>query len=102
VDYVVLVEILQTEDDAAYEELYDLLWKFLVLSYLKSKIATGHIVHNKVEVGPILEGVDHIDEKGMFKLAEKLPFVHDWCYAVFGKDSGLWYVYTDLDIYFIA
>ena len=43
-------------------------WKFLVFSYLISEVAPWHVVHNKIEIGSVLKGIDHIDEEGVFEL----------------------------------
>lgn len=51
------------------------------------EISSAHVVHDEVEVVPILEGVEHINEEGVFELAEKLAFVHDGGDGFFGDDE---------------
>jgi hypothetical protein len=78
---VVPVQILQTEQYAADEELDYILRKPVAPAQLKPQIPAGHVIHYKVKVEPILKSVDHIDDEGVLELCQQLPFVEDRFYA---------------------
>ena len=42
-----------------------------------SEVASIEVVHDEVEVLPILEGVDHVDQEGVTKFCQKFPLVED-------------------------
>lgn len=65
VNNAVLVKVFQTENDAADEKLDDVFRELLNPANLKPEVATWHIVHDQIEVGPILESVDHVHYKRM-------------------------------------
>lgn len=57
----ILMQILETEHDAAYKKFDDMFWKSLVFANLEAQVASGHIVHDEVKIVPILESKDHVD-----------------------------------------
>jgi hypothetical protein len=59
-DYVILMQILETQDDAANKKLDDMFWKLLVLSQLEAEITSWHVIHDEVQIAPILKSKDHI------------------------------------------
>jgi hypothetical protein len=77
VDDVILMQILQAQYDAAYKEFDDVLRELLIATNLKPQISAGHIIHNEVEVKPILEGEDHVDDEGVLQLGQQFPLVQD-------------------------
>ena len=102
VNDAVLVQVFQAENDAADEELDDVFGELFDPANLEPEVATWHVVHDQVEIGPILEGVDHVHQKRVLQLAQQLPLVHHRSHAVFGQDSETKEAYTDFDISFIA
>ena len=101
-DDVVAVEVLEGEYDAADEELRDVFWEAVAASDLEPQIAAGHVVHDEIEVEPVLEGVDHVDDEGVLEAGEQLALVEHRFDALLGyyAESGI--PYTVFDISFIA
>ena len=71
------MKIFQAEDDAADKKFDYVLGKLLSSAYLESKVTSGHVIHDKIEIDSVLKCVDHIDKEGMFQLTEKSSLVHD-------------------------
>lgn len=86
-DDIVLVQVLQTEDDAADEELDDVFGELFVTADLKPEISARHIVHDEIQVEPVLESEDHVDDEGVFEFREEFAFVEDGLDALLGDDS---------------
>ena len=57
---VIFMQILETQNNAANKKFDDVLWKLLVLSQLEAKVASWHIIHDEVQIVPILKSKDHI------------------------------------------
>ena len=74
-DDAILVEVVQTQKDAANKEFNDVLREFVISADLVAKITAGHQIHDEIEVFSVLESVYHIDQERMFQLCEELPLV---------------------------
>lgn len=47
------------------------------LSADMAKVTAINVVHDEVEVLPVLEGVVHVDEEGVSEFSEQFALVHD-------------------------
>ena len=65
---IVLVQIGQPKQDAAYYKLGLLLGEASSFSDVMSHVASRQILHQEIEVLSVLHGVDHIDQEIVFKL----------------------------------
>ncbi len=61
------VEVLEAEDDAGEEEAGFGLIEDAVVAEVVAHISAVAVVHDEVEVLPVLEGADHVDEEGVFE-----------------------------------
>ena len=67
---IVFVKVFKTENDATHKEFDNMLWELLMSSYLEPEISTRHIIHDQIQIHPILEGVNHVYQEGMLQLAQ--------------------------------
>jgi len=56
----IFVKVLQTEDDATYKEFDHIFRKYFMPSNLEPQVTSWHVVHNQIEIHPVLKGIDHI------------------------------------------
>lgn len=63
-----------------------------------SEVASVEIVHDEVEVLPILKGVDHVDQEGVTKFCQKLPLVEDRSYRFFANNFGFAHEFHGIDL----
>lgn len=54
-----------------------LLVEFSVFDEMKAQVAAIDQVHDEVEVLPILEGIEGVDEELVLEAFQKIEFVHD-------------------------
>lgn len=54
-----------------------------------AQVSTRQVVHDKVEVLSVLEGVIHVDDERVLELLQNLPLVHDRLDAALGDYPGL-------------
>lgn len=71
------VQILQGHNNATGEELHNLLPKELVFADVEPEIPSWHQIHHQIQIIPVLEREDHIDEKWVLELAEEMAFFHN-------------------------
>ncbi len=62
---LVLVNVLESRDEASNKELCGALIKGSMRTDMKSQITAWEVVHDEVEVIPILECIVHIDQEGI-------------------------------------
>jgi len=62
---LVLVNVLDSRDEASNKELCGALIKGSMCTDMKSQITAREVVHYEVEVIPILECIVHIDQEGI-------------------------------------
>ena len=99
-DDILRMEIVQPFHNATDDKLYMitetitglLLVKVVLFIYVVTQVAWVEVIHQQVEVLPILEGKFHVDDEHIvvgLEFAQKLFLVHDWSYAAFCDDSCL-------------
>ena len=54
-----------------------------------TKITTGHVVDDEVQILSVLKRILHVDEEGMVELAEEFLLIHDRVDTAFGDDPRL-------------
>ena len=64
-DNIIGVDILQSYNDTANEELDYMFRKGAMPASMIAQIATRHEVHYKIEIISVLESVDHINKERM-------------------------------------
>ena len=96
------MHVLQAQDDAADEKLDNVFRKGTKLADLIAKVSSGHKIHDQVQVIPILERIDHIDQEWVPQICKQLSLVLDGLDALFRDNPEWWNTYTVLDISFIA
>ena len=68
-DYFIGVEIVKAKQDAANKEFGLLFVESPHSTYMVPEIPTRHILHDQVEVFPVLKGAEHIDKERVFDSA---------------------------------
>ena len=76
VDDVVVVQIFETQKNAANKKLDDMFWKGLVFANLEAQITSWHVVHYQIQVASVLESKYHIHEKRVPQICQQLAFIH--------------------------
>jgi hypothetical protein len=89
VDDRLVVDVLETFDDAGDEKPGFLLVKLPALGQPVPEVSSGEQVHNQIQIIPVLESVLHIDQEVGLELAQYFPLVEYGINASFVKDSGL-------------
>ena len=84
-----LVKVLQAEQHAGNEEFGLLFVELAISGKMVAEIAAAHHVYNEVQVLPVVEGVVHVDEKRVVKLAQELLLVNDGVHAPLGHHARL-------------
>lgn len=83
-NYALVMQKLQAQDDATREELYSILMltglllvEFGVFDEMEAQVAAIDQVHDEVEVLPVLEGIEGVDEELVLEAFQKIELVHD-------------------------
>lgn len=98
----VLVEVLQAQQHARDKEFCLFLGEASVLADMVPQVTARHEVDNEIEVVSVFEGVVHIHEEWVIKLAEELLLVHDRVDTALGDDSGLRHLFHGIQRLFFA
>jgi hypothetical protein len=83
-DYALVMQKLEAQYHPTCEELYTtlmltglLLVEFGVFYEVEAQVAAIDQVHDQVEVLPVLEGIEGVDEELVLEAFQKIEFVHD-------------------------
>jgi hypothetical protein len=80
VDNFILMEKLEPDKYISKKELGLFLIEESAIAEVVAQVSSIEVVHDEVEVLSILEGVGHIDEKGMGQFRKKLFLIHYRCH----------------------
>lgn len=76
-DDAVAVQVIQPDDEVGDEEFGLQLCESSPPADVVPQIAAVDVVHDQVEVLPILEGAVHVDEEGVPDPGQQVALVHD-------------------------
>ena len=54
-----------------------------------TQISTRKIIHDQVQVFPVLKRVVHVDKEDILELGKDLPFIYDRLHTALGDDASL-------------
>ena len=54
-----------------------------------TKVTPAQVVHDQVQVLPVLKRIVHVDEERVLQAGQDVPLVHDRFHAAFSDNSGL-------------
>lgn len=88
-DNFILVQVLESDDHVGQEELGLLLRKSPALADVVSQVTPVDVLHQQIQVLPVLKGSDHVDDEGVLELGQQRALVHDRVDGLLLDDFGL-------------
>jgi hypothetical protein len=76
VDDFLAVHVLERHHDAGEEEAAFVFFELAAVAEMVAEVAAVAVVHDQVEVLPVLERADHVDQEGAAHLLQQLLLVH--------------------------
>jgi len=85
---IIIVEVLQTLEDARHKEFGLVLRKTFVFTQVVPEVTTVHMIDHKVQIFPILKCTMHIDKEGVVELTQYFLLIHDRVDTSFANNAG--------------
>ena len=101
-DNLMGVQVFETSEDAGCKKPGLKLGKLMFLADVVPEVASGHQIHEQIQILPILEGLPHVDDELVLDFGQKFPLIGHRVHALLGHYPELAISYTALDISFIA
>lgn len=76
-NYAVLMAILQPKDDISRKELSLKFGEPSMLTNVISEVPSAQIIHNQVQIMPVLESIFHINYEVMVEFGKEVSLVQD-------------------------
>lgn len=77
-DDLLAVKVFETDDNAGQKEPGFFFFELSAISKVIPQITSITVIHDQIEVFPVLEGAGHVHQKWVGQFLKKLFFIHHW------------------------